>query len=69
MTVSNETPTQRTGVERRLIWFVVTLIVALGLIVWLSDALTPEPAIRIDTGTTSVSIGGGGISVTTTPAQ
>ena len=69
MSVSNETPAQKTGVERRLIWFVVTVIVALGLIVWLSDALSPKPAIEVDTGTTSVSIGADGISVTTTPGQ
>jgi hypothetical protein len=41
--------------------------IAILIVIWAGLALQPKPAIQINTGTTSVSIGSDGVSVKTEP--
>lgn len=70
-TMTNVTDDPETRkIELRLIWLILLALAVIAIFAWLPNVLAPKPAVQIETGGASVSIGQGGISVRTTdPAE
>jgi hypothetical protein len=59
--------TQRRETLGRRVGIAAIAGIVILLVIWTGIALQPKPAVQIDTGTASISIGSDGVSVKTEP--